>query len=175
MSIADAIKDVKGKMSPFFDDNRPAEVDHASFSGSVVNGIMDGYMSPIVKKFLATALIYLVLGLLVQAVSVFDGWLGFNPLAYTAIAVTQQLFLLGWLTQLGLALVYDRWLSPPPESAMMVFVLFNIGLLLVLLGQPGLALLGGTWLGAAAAIGGLLQLLAGLLFVGQAWSALKKL
>ncbi|GIK40576.1 MAG: hypothetical protein BroJett011_44090 [Chloroflexota bacterium] len=134
---------------------------------------MDGYMSPIVKKFLATALIYLVLGLLAQAVSVFDGWLGFNPLAYTAITATQQLFLLGWLTQLGLALVYDRWLSPPPESAMMVFVLFNIGLLLVLLGQPGLALLGGTWLGAAAAVGGLLQFIAGLLFVGHVWSALK--
>ncbi|MBE7549784.1 MAG: hypothetical protein HS126_01730 [Anaerolineales bacterium] len=132
-------------------------------------------MSPIVKKFLTTALIYLVLGLLAQAVSVFDGWLGFNPLAYTAIAATQQLFLLGWLTQLGLALVYDRWLSPPPGSATMVFVLFNIGLLLVLLGQPGLALLGGTWLGAAAAVGGLLQFIAGLLFAGQAWSALKKL
>jgi hypothetical protein len=130
-------------------------------------------MSPIVKKFLTAALIYLALGLLVQAVSVFDGWLGFNPLAYTAIAATQQLFLLGWLTQLGLALVYDRWLAPPPESATMVFVLFNIGLLLVLLGQPGLALLGGTWLGAAAAVGGLLQLIAGLLFVGHVWSALK--
>ncbi len=162
-------------MSPFFDDNGSAEVDCASFSGSVINGIMDGYMSPIVKKFLTTALIYLVLGLLAQAVSVFDGWLGFNPLAYTAIAATQQLFLLGWLTQLGLALVYDRWLSPPPGSATMVFVLFNIGLLLVLLGQPGLALLGGTWLGAAAAVGGLLQFIAGLLFAGQAWSALKKL
>ncbi|MCL4297609.1 MAG: hypothetical protein KJ077_17850 [Anaerolineae bacterium] len=131
-------------------------------------------MSPIVKKFFAAALIYLVLGLLVQAVSVFDGWLGFNPLAYTAIAATQQLFLLGWLTQLGLALVYDRWLSPPPGSAMTVFVLFNMGLLLVLMGQPGLALLGGTWLGAAAAVGGLLQFIAGLLFAGQAWSALKE-
>jgi hypothetical protein len=130
-------------------------------------------MSPIVKKLLAAALIYLALGLLTQAVSVFDGWLGFNPLAYTAIAATQQLFLLGWLTQLGLALVYDRWLSPPSESATMVFVLFNIGLLLVLLGQPGLALLGGTWLGAAAAVGGLLQFIAGLLFVGHVWSALK--
>jgi hypothetical protein len=132
-------------------------------------------MLPIVKKFLAAALIYLVLGLLTQTVSVFDSWLGFNPLAYTTIAATQQLFLLGWLTQLGLALVYDRLLSPPPESATMVFVLFNIGLLLVLLGQPGLALVGGIWLGAAAAVGGLLQLIAGLLFVGQVWSVLKTL
>ena len=130
-------------------------------------------MLPIAKKFLAASLIYFGLGLLAQAISVFDGWLGFNPLAYTAIAATQQLFLLGWLTQLGLALAYDRWLSPPPQSAMMVLVLFNIGLPLVLLGQPGLALFGGIWLGPATAAGGLLQLVAGLLFIKQAWSALK--
>jgi hypothetical protein len=130
-------------------------------------------MTPLARKFFAAALVYLLLGLLAQAVSVFDGWLGFNPLAYTAIAATQQLFLLGWLTQLGLALVYDRWLSPPPQSATLVFILFNIGLLLVLLGQPGLALFGGAWLGAAAAVGGLLQFIAGLLFVGHVWSALK--
>jgi hypothetical protein len=131
-------------------------------------------MSPIVKKFLAAALIYLALGLLVQAVSVFDGWLGFNPLAYTAIAATQQLFLLGWLTQLGLALIYDRWLSPPPSSASLVFVLFNIGMPLVVVSQPGLALFGSWWLGAAAALGGLLQFIAGLIFVRHVWRTTRK-
>lgn len=126
-------------------------------------------MSPIVKKFISAALIYLALGLLAQAISVFDVWLGFNPLAYTAIAATQQLFLLGWLTQLALALIYDRWLSPPPSSATLVFVLFNIGLPLVIVGQPGLALFGGWGLGAIAVLGGLFQFIAGLIFVRQAW------
>jgi hypothetical protein len=42
MSITHAIKDVKGKMSLLFNDNRPADVDYASFSGRGVNGIMDG-------------------------------------------------------------------------------------------------------------------------------------
>jgi uncharacterized membrane protein len=135
---------------------------------------MDSQMSPIVKKFLTAALIYLALGLLAQAISVLNAWLGFNPLAYTAVATTQQLLLLGWLTQMALALVYDRWLSPPPPAAMTVFVLFNIGLPLVIAGQPGLALFGGSWLGLVAVVGALLQFIAGLLFVKQAWSALKQ-
>ena len=123
-------------------------------------------MSPIAKKFLGAALIYLCLGLLAQTVNIFDAWLGFNPLAYTTIAATQQLFLLGWLTQLGLALVYERWLSSDSNSnsSRIVFVLFNIGLPLVILGQPGVTLFGGWWVGAVAVVGGLLQVLAGLVF-----------
>ncbi|NJN93843.1 MAG: hypothetical protein HC875_07005 [Anaerolineales bacterium] len=165
-------------------------------------------MTPLARKFFIAALFYLVLGLLAQAVTVFDGWLGFNPLAYTASTATQQILLLGWLTQLGLALIYDRWLERRleigdyegvnwaeepkivnriivnrkyPKGTMseivnptLVFLLFNLGLPLIIIGQPGLALLGGNWLGAAAALGGLLQLSAGLLFAWQAWSALKK-
>ncbi len=144
-------------------------------------------MAPMAKKFFAASLIYLGIGLLVQAVSLFDAWLGFNPLAYTAIAATEQILLLGWLTQLGLALVYERldakrrdWRLqkeqpdapvnskiPYRKLAVSVFILFNLGLVLVIIGQPGLALFGGDWLGAAAATGGLLQLIAGLLFVWQ--------
>lgn len=154
-------------------------------------------MTPFARKFLTAALIYLVLGLLAQAVTLFDNWLGFNPLAYTASAATQQILWLGWLTQLGLALIYDRWLERRLEigdyegvnwaeepkivnrkseivNPSLVFLLFNLGLPLIIIGQPGLALLGGNWLGAAAALGGLLQLSAGLLFAWQAWSALKK-
>ncbi len=151
-------------------------------------------MSSIAKKFFIASLIYLVFGLLSQAVAVFDVWLGFNPLAYTAITATEQILLVGWLTQLALALIYDHWLSPiqnqkpilpvlsetegpkiqNPKSPMVIFLLFNIGLPLVIIGQPGLALFGGRWLGAAAAFGGLLQLFAGLLFVYDVWRTLNK-
>jgi hypothetical protein len=141
-------------------------------------------MSPIAQRFLIASLVYLMLGLLAQTVTVFDLWLGFNPLAYTAVSATMQLLLLGWLTQLGLALVYDRWLRPVREQIisggsprrpglpMTVFVLFNIGLPLVIIGQPGLMMLGGNWLGAVAAFGALLQLFAGLAFVYDAWQAM---
>jgi hypothetical protein len=140
-------------------------------------------MSPIARKFLVASLIYFILGLLAQAVNVFDAWLGFNPLAYTAVSATMQILLVGWLTQLGLALVYARRLRPAlqPEDSfsespkdrwpMVVFILFNLGLPLAILGQPGLMIFGGRWLGAVAAFGVLLQLLAGFVFVYDIWRA----
>ena len=143
-------------------------------------------MSPIVKKFLISSLIYFVLGLLAQVVNVFDVWLGFNPLAYTAVTATMQLLLVGWLTQLGLALIYAGWLTPIPQNedsvrgtnqekwSMVVFILFNLGLPLAILGQPGLMIFGGWWLGAVAAFGTLLQLFAGLVFIYDVWQLMLK-
>jgi hypothetical protein len=144
-------------------------------------------MSPIVKKFLISSLIYFVLGLLAQAVNVFDIWLGFNPLAYTAVTATMQLLLVGWLTQLGLALIYTGRLATIPQNedsvrgtnqekwSMVVFILFNLGLPLAILGQPGLMIFGGWWLGAVAAFGALLQLFAGLVFIYNVWQMMHKL
>lgn len=138
-------------------------------------------MSSIARKFLSTSLLYFGLGLLAQAVNIFDVWLGFNPLAYTAVTATMQLLLVGWLTQLGLALVYARWPRPVPQPEdspgelpqekwpMVVFILFNLGLPLAILGQPGLMIFGGQWLGAVAAFGAVLQLFAGLLFIYDVW------
>ena len=92
------------------------------------------------KRFFIASLIYFGLGLLAQAAAVFDVWLGFNPLAYTTITATQQLLLLGWLTQVALALIYDRWLvNAGRQSALAVLILFNLGLPLTIIGQPGLA------------------------------------
>lgn len=139
-------------------------------------------MSPTARRFLIASLMYLVLGLLAQLVTIFDVWLGFNPLAYTAIGATSQIFILGWLTQVSLALVYDRWLESqetPPVSILpfsspnLIFILFNLGFPLVLLGQPGMVLLGGAWVGMLAVLGGTLQLLAGLVFASQIWRRLK--
>jgi hypothetical protein len=134
-------------------------------------------ISLISRKFLFASLIYFILGLLAQTVNVFDVWLGFNPLAYTAVTATTQLLLIGWLTQLGLALVYDRWPGPVAQNnmpagrtkrekwPMVVFILFNLGLPPAILGQPGLMIFGGPWFGAVAAFGALLQLFAGFVFV----------
>ena len=133
-------------------------------------------MSSIARKFFKASLVYFILGLVVQAVAGFDLWLGFNPLAYTAIVAIEKILFLGWLTQLGLALVYDRWLrssfpleAPPSKTELALFTLFNLGLPLVIVGQPGLAMLAGAWVGPLAALGSLLLLLAGLIFLREAW------
>ena len=137
-------------------------------------------MASIAKRFFIASLIYFILGLMAQAIAVFDLWLGFNPLAYTTVTATEQLLLVGWLSQLALALIYDRWLAPATlgpspatasgsKSGLVVFVLFNLGLPLVIIGQPGLALFGGPWVGALAAVGGLMQLFAGMILLGEVW------
>ena len=131
-------------------------------------------MSIVARKFFIASLIYLILGLLVQTVAILDVWLGFNPLAYTTVAATEQLLLLGWLTQLGLAVVYDRWLPQSNVLDLTVFSLFNIGLPLSIIGQPGLALFGRRSFGAIAAFGALLQLFAGCLFVYCVWKMISK-
>jgi len=129
-------------------------------------------MSSIAKKFFIASLIYLILGLLTQVVVVFDVWLGFNPLAFTTVNTTLQILLIGWLTQLGLALTYDRWLLTENSASTCgtaIFLLLNSGLLLVITGQPGIAMWGGNWIGAFAAFGSVLQLVAGFLFLWEVW------
>lgn len=128
------------------------------------------------KKFVAASIIYLLLGLTAQAAAAFDVWLGFNPLAYTTVTAVTQLLLLGWLTQIALALVYGRWLTPFTDdgAGRWVFILFNLGLPLVIIGQPGVSIFTGPWIGAAAALGALLQLAAGVVLSRQIWSLLKK-
>jgi len=127
-------------------------------------------MSSSAKRFFIASLIYFALGLLAQVAAVFDMWLGFNPLAYTTITATQQFLLLGWLTQIALALIYDRWLvNAGRQSALMVLILFNLGLPLTIIGQPGLAIFGLEWIGAAAVFGALLQLLGAIIFIREVW------
>ena len=129
-------------------------------------------MLPIAQKFFVASLIYFALGLLAQAITIFDVWLGFNPLAYTAITTTGQIFLVGWLSQVALALVYDRWL-PATKVGTVVFVLFNVGLPLALVGQPGVAVWGEDWIGLVAGLGALLQLTAGVTFIWDVWNGLR--
>ena len=129
-------------------------------------------MTSIARRFFIASLVYLILGLLAQTVVVFDAWLGFNPLAFTAANATVQILLIGWLTQLGLALIYDRWLltqNSASTRSTAILVLFNLGLLLVVAGQPGLAMWGGSWIGGLASLGAVLQLTAGLLFLWEVW------
>jgi hypothetical protein len=143
-------------------------------------------ISPPARRFLTMAAFYFVLGLLLQALNLFDAWLGFNPFAITTGNASRQVWLVGWTSQLGLALIYDRWL-PSATKARPVFWLLNLGLLLSLAGQPGwiliLRLLAGQLtqlvnllgqvLGFGSSVGGLLQLAAGGLFAWELGQAIR--
>lgn len=129
-------------------------------------------MSRYAQLFLVTALVYLGLGLALQAVALFDVWLGFNPLAYTSVGSTIQTLLIGWLTQSLMALIHE-WLGKPLRLMLVVWSCLNVGLPLTIIGQPALALTGNDVVGGLVATGGLLQLAGGILFAFEATRAVR--
>jgi hypothetical protein len=129
-------------------------------------------LSKAARWFLATALVYLVLGLALNAAALADVWLGFNPLAYTSVGSTLQALLVGWLSQAVMGLLYDR-LVTSPRWAPVTWVCLNLGLGLSILGQPVLAWTGAGLVGGLVAVGGLLEFAAGITFAAEVWRALK--
>ncbi len=129
-------------------------------------------MSKAARRFLTTALAYLLLGLALNAAGLADVWLGFNPLAYTAVGATLQALLVGWLSQAAMGLLYDRLVTTPRHAAA-TWVCLNLGLALSILGQPVLAWTGVGLVGGLVAVGGLLEFAAGAIFAVEAWRALK--
>ena len=129
-------------------------------------------MSKAARWFLTTALVYLGLGLALNAAALADVWLGFNPLAYTSVGSTLQALLVGWLSQAVMGLLYDR-LVTSPRRASATWICLNLGLGLTILGQPALAWTGAGLLGGLVAVGGLLEFAAGIIFAVEVWQALK--
>jgi hypothetical protein len=123
-------------------------------------------------SFLVTSLVYLGLGLAVQAVGLFDLWLGFNPLAFTSLGSTVQILLIGWLTQSLMALIYERVVAAT-RLATTVWICLNIGLVLAVVGQPVLVLTGNDLVGTLVAVGGLLQMAGGIMFIFEVMRAIK--
>ncbi len=130
-------------------------------------------MSKAAKLFLVTALIYLGLGLVLHAITMFDVWLGFNPLAYTSVNSTMQMLLVGWLTQSAMGLLYDR-LVKSARLVAIVWACLNVGLVLTIVGQPALALTGNDLVGGLVAMGGLMQATGGVTFAIEIVRALRR-
>jgi len=86
---------------------------------------------------------------------------------------TVNKFLTAAIIYFFLALVYRHWM-PRPRYGQWVFILFNLGLPLAIIGQPALALLGFNWLGGLVALGGLLQLVAGSFFAWEVAGLLRR-
>jgi len=129
-------------------------------------------VSKAARWFLTTALVYLGLGLALNAAALADVWLGFNPLAYTSVGSTLQALLVGWLSQAVMGLLYDRLIASPRRAAV-TWACLNLGLALSILGQPALAWTGAGLLGGLVAVGGLLEFAAGVIFAVEVRQALK--
>ena len=114
-------------------------------------------------RFAVSALVYLVLGLAVQAVHMADIWLGISPYVYTPVEAMRQMFFTGWLTQVAIAWLYGSVIKLP-RASIAVWWCLNLGLSAMIAGQP-LLVLTGVRLGGVMLVGGALLQLAGAIFL----------
>lgn len=137
---------------------------------------------PILTRWhIKTSLIFLIAALLLALSMAARGVLPMPEILVVAGPVYFHLFLVGWVTQLIIGVVY--WMFPKYSSerprgseklAWATYGLLNIGLLLRVIAEPVAALQTAVvwdWLLLASA---LLQWLAGLAFVANTWRRVKE-
>ncbi len=138
-------------------------------------------MPIITRLYVRTSLIYLFAALTLAVVLSLSQVMDLPLLLRAAGPVYFHLFLVGWVTQLIMGIVF--WMFPKYSKerprgreglAVATYVLLNIGLVLRLLGEPAAA--GSTapvwsWLLVLSAT---LQWLAGMFFVANTWGRVKE-
>jgi hypothetical protein len=133
-------------------------------------------MPRLTRAYLKAALAWLVVALAASALLALAPLLG-APAEWAALAPTAlHLFTVGWLTQLIFGVVYWMFPKPAPVQAewhrragWATWLVLNAGLAARALGEPALALGGGTAAMALVGAAALLQLAAGWLFVATTW------
>lgn len=123
-------------------------------------------------RFLVAALVYLLLGLMVQTVHMADLTLGLSPLNHTTTSLVLQLLLVGWLTQAVVGMLYGGVIKSPRASTAVWWCL-NLGLVAAIVGQPLLVLTGNRVGGALLLGGGLLQMAGGAAFAADVAATLR--
>ena len=137
-------------------------------------------MPPLTRWFIRLSLIYLlaalVLGMLVEARAPLSLPASLNTLR----PVYFHLFMVGWVTQLIFGVIYWMFPKASPErphgsesANWATFGLLNLGLILRAVGEPLGALRPEAIWGWLLALSALLQWLAGVLFVLNAWARVK--
>lgn len=138
-------------------------------------------MPSLTRWFVKTALLYLVAALGVGALLAARSIVELPPLLDALGPAYFHLFMVGWVTQLIMGVVY--WMFPKYSPAQprgddrlnwAVYVLLNIGLLLRVVSEPALALSQSPGAGWALAFSAVLQWLAGLGFVVNTWARVKE-
>lgn len=136
-------------------------------------------MPVIVRWYLRTALVMFVLGLLVGVVQNLSGLVPFLPPGLTPVYF--HLLMVGWVTQfiLGVALwMLPKYSMEKPRGVEVLswatYILLNAGLLVRVFSEPLNYRLPGTNWGWMLVFSAVLQWLAGLLFVINAWRRVKR-
>lgn len=138
-------------------------------------------MPAITRWYVKTALIYLIVSLAVAMLLALREVVQLPALLSATGPVYFHLFLVGWVTQLIMGIVF--WMFPKysreqprgnERLAILVYALLNAGLVLRMIGEPARAVSPAalwSWLLAASA---LLQWLAGAGFVANTWGRVKE-
>lgn len=118
------------------------------------------------RRFVVSAVVYLVLGLAAQVVHGTDIWLGVSPLVYTPVETVRQMLFVGWLTQVSVAWLYGSVIKTP-RAATAVWWCLNLGLIATLVGQPLLVLTGARLGGMMLVSGGVVQLAGAIVLLAE--------
>jgi hypothetical protein len=138
-------------------------------------------MPALTRLYVKTSLVYLVAALLLALVFALAQATTLPALLAAAGPVYFHLFLVGWVTQLIMGIVF--WMFPKHSRerprgnerlAAAVYGLLNAGLLLRVVGEPARAVSPAAWWGWLLAISALLQWLAGIGFAANTWGRVKE-
>jgi len=137
-------------------------------------------MPPLTRWYLRTALGWFILALVAGLLLTLRGWVALPPAAAALSPVYFHLLMVGWVTQLIFGVVF--WMFPKESAARprgserlgwITYWLLNVGLLLRVVGEPGLAVSASALPRVLVAASALLQLAAGWAFVANTWRRVK--
>ncbi len=138
-------------------------------------------MPILTRLYVKTSLLYLVAALVLAMVLALAQTVTLPPLLAAAGPVYLHLFMVGWIMQLIMGIVF--WMFPKysrelprgnERLAAVVYGLLNVGLLLRVIGEPARAVSPAALWGWMLALSALLQWLAGAGFVVNTWGRAKE-
>lgn len=138
-------------------------------------------MPVLTRWFVKSSLVYFVAVFVIGVILAIGGVQSLPPLLAALGPVYFHLFMVGWVTQLIMGIVF--WMFPKYSKerprgreglAWATYWLLNIGLLLRVLGEPLIAIGEGRSWGWLLVVSALLQWLAGLAFVANTWPRVRE-
>lgn len=135
----------------------------------------------ITRLYVRTSMVYLFAGLMLAVLLALAQVVELPRVLQAAGPVYFHLFLVGWVTQLIMGIVF--WMFPKyskelprghEKLAVATYVLLNVGLVLRVLGEPGAAVSTSALWSWVLVVSATVQWLAGMFFVANTWSRVKE-